>query len=271
MPDDKYPEVVQILIFSTSLVLLLGVIIVFSIFINQKRKFRHRQQLDNMKNEFANEILKTQLEIQTQTFETVSRELHDNVSNTISLALLNLNLGGSKPDEDKIQEAKNLMLEAKNAVKDFSWSISPVNLAAIGFALSLNELIDRFKKINTIKFETIITGEEFAVEPERHIIIYRIVQEALSNCVKHSRCDTVRINVNFNKPELSLCIADNGCGFDTAQVLAAKEKLKSSGLSNIYSRAQMIGAKIKIDSGQGKGSMITLVCKGKISTGAALP
>jgi signal transduction histidine kinase len=271
MPDDKYPEVVQILIFSTVLVILLGVIIVFSLFINQKRKFKHRQQLDNMKNEFANEILKTQLEIQTQTFETVSRELHDNVSNTISLALLNLNLGGSKPGEDKIQEAKSLMLEAKNAVKDFSWSISPVNLAAIGFTRSLHELIDRFKKINTIKFETTITGQEFAVEPERHIIIYRIVQEALSNCVKHSRCDTVRISVDFNKPELSLCIADNGCGFDTGQVMAAKEKIKSSGLSNIFSRAGMIGAEIKVESTPGKGSIINLICKEVKSSVSVLP
>jgi signal transduction histidine kinase len=242
-----------------------------SVFINQKRKARHRQQLDILKNQFDNEILKTQLEIQTQTFETVSRELHDNVSNTISLALLNLNVGGSKPDEDKIQEAKNLMLEAKNAVKDFSWSISPVNLAATGFTRSLNELIDRFKKINTIKFETTITGEEFAVEPDRHIIIYRIVQEVLSNCVKHSRCDTVRISVNFNKPELSVCIADNGCGFDTGQVMAAKEKSKSSGLGNIFSRAAMIGAEIKIDSAQGKGCMINLICKEEKSSGSIIP
>jgi two-component system, NarL family, sensor kinase len=270
MPE-KFTEVTLILIGSTVIILILITLIVVALFINQKRKFRHRQQLDNMKNEFDNEILKTQLEIQTQTFETVSKELHDNVSNTISLALLNLNLGGSKPDEDKIQGAKSLMLEAKNAVKDFSWSISPVNLAAIGFTRSLNELVDRFKKINTIKFETTITGEEFSVEPECHIIIYRIVQEALSNCVKHSRCDTVRISVDFNKPELSLCIADNGCGFDTGQVMAAKEKLKSSGLSNIFSRAVMIGAEIKVESAPGNGSMISLTCKEEKSTAGVLP
>jgi signal transduction histidine kinase len=259
MPDDNYPEVIQILIFSTALVLLLGIIIVFSLFINQKRKYLHRRQLDQMKNEFDNEILKTQLEIQSQTFETVSLELHDNVSNTISLALLNLNLiqkSDSTFNDLKIQEAKELMLEAKKSVKDFSWYINPANINKLGIQKSLAELIERFKNLINIEFK--ITGIEFSVDAAKHIIIYRIVQEALTNIVKHAQCGHAIVQLKFETGYLLIMIQDDGRGFNASQPVNIAGNNKSSGIGNMISRAAMIGAELAIESLQGKGTSIRL-------------
>src|SRR4029077_19529177 len=121
MPD-KVSEITLIIVASSVIILLLAGMIIFSLFTNQKRKFRHRQQMEEQQKTFDQEILRTQLEIQTQTFETISRELHDNVSNTLSVALLNLNLidnGHDKESTRRLEESKSLLLEAKNAVKDF--------------------------------------------------------------------------------------------------------------------------------------------------------
>jgi glucose-6-phosphate-specific signal transduction histidine kinase len=83
-------EVIVLLIVSTIVVLILVAIIMSTLVISQKRKFRNRQKMEEMRSAYEREILKTQLEIQTQTFESISRELHDNVGVLISLASVNM-------------------------------------------------------------------------------------------------------------------------------------------------------------------------------------
>src|SRR5690242_20981737 len=89
MPD-KFSEVVLILVGSTFIILVLVVLVITVLFINQKRKFRHRLELSDLRNEYDRELLQAQLEIQSQTFETISRELHDNVGTLLSIAMVHL-------------------------------------------------------------------------------------------------------------------------------------------------------------------------------------
>jgi signal transduction histidine kinase len=262
MPE-KLPEDILIMIGSTAIILILVAIVLFALLTSQKRKFRHRQQLDNLKNQFEKEILKTQLEIQTETFETVSKELHDNVSNTISLAMLNLNLlqpGEILPNNKKVEEAKQLMLEAKNSVKDFSWHINPANISQTGLGQSLNELAAKFNHITTLIVNYRQIGNEFSVTPAHHIIIYRIVQEALSNAIKHSRCREIELMLDYSTPVLSIQVKDNGSGFETTGYTEVNRNQKTSGIRNMLSRAKMIEAEIKIESSPGNGTVLTLNC-----------
>jgi signal transduction histidine kinase len=262
MPEQS-SEVTIILISATAVVLFLASLIILSVFISQKRKFRHRQQMDNLKNQFEKEILKTQLEIQTETFESVSKELHDNVSNTISLAMLNLNLlqpGEILPNNKKIEEAKQLMLEAKNSVKDFSWHINPANISKSGLGKSLEELAAKFKNLNTIRFGFQQSGNEFPVIPAHQLIIYRIVQEAVSNAVKHASCREITMGLDYDFPSLTICVKDNGKGFETGEFTTQGQTQKKAGIRNMLSRAKMIEAAIKIESSHGKGTVITLYC-----------
>jgi len=77
--QEKLSEVVLILIASTLIILILAILIVVALFINQRRNFKHRQDLSDLKNVYEREVLKTQLETQAHTFEVISQELHDNV------------------------------------------------------------------------------------------------------------------------------------------------------------------------------------------------
>src|SRR5689334_8003678 len=84
----SYNEVVLILIASTILILLLVTIFVIALLIQQKRKFRRRQQLVEIKSQYENTLLKTQLEVQEQTFKAISQNLHYNIAADISTAML---------------------------------------------------------------------------------------------------------------------------------------------------------------------------------------
>lgn len=256
---ENISEITLVLIAGSVIVLLLAVVMIFSLFTNQKRKFRHQQQLQEQKKIFEQEILRVQMEIQAQTFETISHELHDNVSNTLSVALLNLNLLTPGPESvQRLTESKQLILEAKQAVKDFSWLIDPENIHRIGLLRSLQELTDRFKrsKIMSVNYE--VNGEEFPIESARQIIIYRIVQESLGNILKHAGSPRVELKIVFEDPCLRIVIQDHGCGFDLKQISAQATEHRGSGLKNMITRAYMINAELDIDSIPGKGTAITL-------------
>ncbi len=259
--QNNLQEVTLILIASSVIILMLTIIIIAALFINQKRKFRFRQQMEDQKKLFEQEILRTQLEIQTQTFETISHELHDNVSNTLAAALLNLNMlekDGEAGALNRMEETKSLILEAKNAVKDFSWFINPENINSAGLTLSFSQLVEKFSRLKLFTIDFVVEGTEFNLESSRQIIIYRIVQEALSNIVKHSNGSTVQFTLRFNHPQLDIDICDEGPGFNTGQVFSTTMETRGAGLKNMMARAKMIDAHLEINSETGKGTKVSL-------------
>lgn len=258
MPE-KSSEVILIMVSAVFIIIVLITLILFSLFISQKRKFRHQEQMRNLQTQFDNEILKVQMEIQTDTFQTVSRELHDNVSNTIALAILRLHLysaaTGIMPATE-IEQACSLLLEAKNSVRDFSLAINPDHMEDMGLANSLKALAAKLTDMKLLEVTISIKGAEFTVAAGRNIILYRIVQEALSNIIKHAAVSWASVEVVYKYPELTLQIIDEGSGFDLLQIKANAAAGHTSGLRNLEARTRMIGATFKIESAPGKGTAL---------------
>ena len=118
MPQEL-SEVVLILVGSTFVILLLISLIIVALFISQKRKFRHRHELAVLKNTYEQEVLRTQLETQMQTFETISQELHDNVGTLVSMAMVHLNSTESTAVQRMHWEETNKLLdEAMNILRE---------------------------------------------------------------------------------------------------------------------------------------------------------
>ena len=253
MPDSI--EVKLILIGSTIIILGLAGLIIIALLISQKRKFRHRQTLTDLKNTYDKEILKTQLEIQSQTFETVSRELHDNVGTLISIAMVHidsLNGEGNNGQQEKIKESHKLLDEAMDTLKDISKSINPEKLSSIGIVKAIDQELEKHRKANRFKIEYAVQGNEFKIEPQRLIVLFRIAQEALNNIIKHADAKEVNVKLDFSSPSLGISIADNGKGFQVAN------DSSGSGIKNMASRAKLIGADLEIISDQQKGTIILI-------------
>jgi len=81
-------EVILTLILSTALIVLLGIVIVFALLIQHKRRFLHKQQLAEIKSQYEKTILQTELKILEDTYKSISQNLHDNVGSNISTAML---------------------------------------------------------------------------------------------------------------------------------------------------------------------------------------
>jgi two-component system, NarL family, sensor kinase len=253
--QEKLPEVALILIAATFIILTLTGLVVISLFINQKRKFKYRHELADMKNIYEREALKTQIETQSQIFESISRELHDNVGILISIALVHLQ---SLPTKDgKTKEVINLLNESMDTLRDISRSLNPDMISRIGLCNAITHEMKKIRKTNLFNTTFSVEGEEWPIDPSKQIILFRIVQEALNNAMKHSGGNNLVIKMKFEVNGLSISIKDNGKGFQPEVIC------QSSGLLNMKKRANLLLARLTIDSSEENGTCVSVYFAGE--------
>jgi len=116
-----------------------------------------------------------------------------------------------------------------------------------------------------IGFRTEIDDVDGLFSPEMEINIYRIVQEALNNTVKHSQATQACLLVTSNAETLDLLIEDNGCGFTAPEGSTAQQTHKGFGLLGIAERVRMLGGRVAIESAPGHGCRIQIFLKTQAS------
>ncbi len=214
-----------------------------------------------MKNEFQQTLLQTQLEIQEQTLKTISEEIHDNVGQVLSLAKLNLNtmdISKTAQLQGKIDSALAQVSKAINDLRDLSKSFNTDNISAIGLVRAVEYELDMIKKTGLHKTGFNVEGKIKRLEPQKELILFRIVQETLHNIIKHAGASSIWISARYTENDLELEINDNGKGFDTA---AAGDQDTGSGLGirNMNNRARLIGAEFNLSSIKDEGTSVAIV------------
>ena len=222
---------------------------------NYKKYFREKQDL---KIQFDKDLLQTQIEIQEQTLKTISQEIHDNVGQILSLAKLNLGTFDEMESENnqiKIDNTKQLVSKAINDLRELSRSLSGDKMADLGLTDSIENELNIIS--NTGQYETFLTisGSPFKMSHQNEMVIFRIVQESLSNVLKHSKADNIRVNLNYEVDFFKLSVSDDGVGFDEDLLDSKKTGI---GLNNMKSRATLIGARFSIHSKPWAGTSVVL-------------
>jgi len=214
-----------------------------------------------IKNDFQQALLQTQLEIQEQTLKTISEEIHDNIGQALSLAKLKLNtIDITKQEQliEKITDSKNLVSKAIQDLRDLSRSLNTDNIAAMGLIRAVEYELELFRK-SGFATDLRISGTITRMEPQRELIIFRIVQEALTNIIKHAEAGTITVTAVYNTDALELQVQDDGKGIAVMLDINKEESSnKSLGLRNMHNRAKMVGATFSMESVSGNGTVIKL-------------
>lgn len=214
-----------------------------------------------MKSDFQQTLLQTQLEIQEQTLKTISEEIHDNIGQALSLAKLKLNtIDIAKQEQliEKITDSKNLVSKAIQDLRDLSRSLNTDNIAAMGLIRAVEYELELFRK-SGFATNLLISGTITRMEPQRELIIFRIVQEALTNIIKHAEAKAITVTAAYNTGTLELQVQDDGKGTTVMQDINGGENSnKSLGLRNMHNRAKMVGATFSMESVPGNGTVIKL-------------
>ena len=230
---------------------------VFFVVIALAVRYRKRKkENETLRVQFSEQLLKSQLEIQEQTLQYVSRELHDNIGQMASLIKINLNtmqLQHQEVAEQKLANTKDLIRQLITDLKLLSTSLSSDKITKVGLMQALQNESEKIERTGICKVQFIQHNDVPAVPGEKAIIIYRMVQEILNNTLKHSEATQILLNVHYAKNKFTLIVTDNGKGFDVDHKMNDISE-PGNGLINMQKRAKVINATLALTSAIGQGT-----------------
>lgn len=253
MPKESFEIKETIIIVSIVIVLLITFISFLIILFNARRKKMIQKQKE-MQTQFQQALLQTQIEIQEQTLKTISQEIHDNIGQVLSLAKLNLNTLQLN-ETTKLNDTKQLVSKAINDLRDLSRSLHGDKIAELGLPDAIANELKILQNTGqfTTKFKT--NGNAYKLTPQKEMVLFRIVQEAMNNAVKHSKAKNITVQLQYEPSQFILKISDDGEGFDLVSLSAAH---KGIGLNSMQNRAALIGGIFSIQSKPGNGTVISI-------------
>jgi signal transduction histidine kinase len=254
-------EVLFIIAITVAMLLVIAFFSVYLFFLFQRRKIRLLQQQQLMKETYEQEILRTQIEIRDQAMNDVGRELHDHISQVMTLIKLNINLllgkGLDAADETRLGETKNLVKETIDDIRMLSKTLNGDLVQQTGLIESTRHELSRINKLNLINCRLEVTGEPFDIPANTAFVVFRILQENLHNILKHAQCKNVVTQLAFTTEGFTMTQQDDGIGFDYRKINNTSNDT-GAGLLNMQRRAAVINASLVIDSEAGKGTVLTL-------------
>lgn len=256
MPYDPYQEVLTVIVVGVSVFLALVVTIVFTMLFYQKKKFQHIVEKRTMAENYQRQLLQSRLEMQEETFNTISGEIHDNVGQLLSLAKVQLNIAQqhSLTDIVLLNDIKSNIGQAMTDLRDIAKSLSSERQQLTPLSQAVEQELQRIGRNGVFACTSKTQGLEKSLPEQQKVIAFRIIQESLQNILKHAEADEIHIDFDFGPDDLHIAIRDNGIGFDIQKVGQA-----GLGLQNITNRASLIGGKANVGSTVGQGTTITLM------------
>ncbi len=220
-------------------------ILLFLVF--RKRRIQHRFEIMEMKHQFSQTLLTSQIEIQEQTLRNISQELHDNISQKLGLAKLQLNQIQSLQPDVAIGPTKSVITEAIADIRSLTKSMHPDRIATIPLNESIEYEINLLRNATPVSFLCNIEADPAAITADQKIILFRIFQELLNNALKYAHA--TQINILFEtKDRMTLSVADNGIGLPV-------EYQKGIGHTSIINRATLLKGTFHLVSNPGNGTV----------------
>lgn len=254
MQKGKLDLILAILSAST-FVLLLGVTIFILFRIYLKRKNTLLKEKEDLSVRFEQTLLRSKLEIQEETFNYISKEIHDNIGQLLSLVRININTMGIAPDEQKITLMDNLMEKAIADLRHLSHSLDTDMIRNNGWIKATERILLTLAKTGTCKIQFSAHDDLPPLGNEKPIILFRMIQEIINNIIKHAAASEIKFSAAEKDNHIVINIEDNGKGFDRNSIDAG------AGLQNLESRAKLINANLYIHSLPGSGTGVSISLK----------
>src|ERR1700750_1824105 len=163
--------------------------VVYFVVLYRNRQLRNKKEQEELHAAFHQELLKTQLEVQEQTLNYISTEIHDNITQVLSFVKLTLaNIASSSEGEkkSKIDESRQLVAQTISDLRDLSKSLSFEHIASLGLVQTIEIEVDRINKSGLLNAQIQIDGASYSLGDQRELVLFRIFQEALNNTLKHA-------------------------------------------------------------------------------------
>lgn len=200
------------------------------------------------------------LDVQEAERRRIAAQLHDDVGQLLTALKLTLSMPGADGDGsgpgDTVAEARELVEALLERVRDLQLDLRPAMLDDLGLRQTLEWYLERAARRGGVALDLDLAGIDRTFDPRLADACFRVVQEAVSNVLRHAGARRLAVGARASGGELVLEIADDGRGFDAQAALSASRDGRSAGLGGMEERLALLGGDLEIESGDGRGSRV---------------
>lgn len=202
------------------------------------------------------------IEAQENERKRISREIHDGPAQSLANILVRSEIvdlafrdGDTKQALQEMQLIRESIRQALREVRRIIYDLRPMALDDLGLFPTIKKHISSVSEYSNIDIELALHGEERRVQTNYEVAVFRILQEALQNSIRHANASLIKVRVELLKNKISLIIEDNGVGFVPEEV---NDKKDSYGIIGMKERVDLLDGEIKIISKPNSGTKITV-------------
>jgi signal transduction histidine kinase len=225
----------------------------------QKKKTQFILDRERARANFEEQLLKTEVEITDQNLKNISWELHDNIGQLLSVASMEAKMHMQKEtlSGNELKDVVNVLGQTISQVRGLSKTLNSDMIQKLGLKKALENEFDRLERIGLLKTK-LEFNDSINIDKKQEIIIFRMLQEFISNVLKHAQASELIISVTEKTGKVYIIASDNGIGFEIEKVEG------NNGLLNLESRAKLIGAVFSLESKPGEGTKMKLIIANEI-------
>ena len=213
-----------------------------------------------MRERARGELLGAVITAQEAERARVARDLHDDIGQALTSVLLGLRLLEGRGDDPvpvvtwRVEELRVLVADALRRARQLAFDLRPTVLDDIGLAPALQRLADDVTERSGVAVDaTVDVTEHQALTPALSTVVYRVVQEALTNVVRHAQATSASVAVTVSEHRLRAVIEDDGQGFDPNH-----RSDGHLGIRGMEERAELVGGGVRVVSVPGQGATVVL-------------
>jgi len=193
-------------------------------------------------------------EVEENERRRLARELHDRIGANLTALSLNLKLVRNEWEKTstRLDDSEKLLDSTAQLVRDVLTDMRPPGLDELGLLAALREHAEQVAQRSGLALQVQGAEPQPRLPPATEIALFRVVQEALTNIVKHARASAATVSLRPQPGLVTLTIADDGTGFDgEARAMAA-----GMGMASMRERAEAVGARARVESAPGRGTRV---------------
>ena len=225
-------DLINLVAVGSAVVMLFATFIIYFIAKFRSDRINHLRERDKMKATYDATILQVQMEISEQTLQKISQEIHDNVGQRLTLAIMYLQ-GLPIPGEDRNKHTIGVLEQALDDLRHLSRSLNGSFILNNGLELAIEHEVQVINKANMLKCSFECVGDRHALSEKEEVVVFRCVQESINNAIKHSGSPELKIRMNQSEAQVSVEVEDFGSTTDLSSV-------KGVGLLSMQQRIDLL-------------------------------
>jgi signal transduction histidine kinase len=235
--------------------------------LEERRRAREKERLDaELQGAYARlkELSARFVLAQERERSHISRELHDQLGQTLTAVVIHLHAAKRASEPEVARRYSDTAAELANGalqqLKTLSFSLRPAQLDLLGLVPAVQSAMQRICEPSGLAWQVCTRGEEPSQLEENAAVAVRLVQEALTNIVRHAQATLVRVRLRFlPHGRIGVLVLDDGQGFDKGAVLNGHQSERNIGLYGMIERTELAGGRLHIRTRQGRGVAIRAV------------